>query len=599
LYFRIRGASLEFPYNVIMRVFFIFAVSAGLLIYSTGLTAPLHLDDPNVLTIAERVGWSTRALGYASFWLNRQILLFIGSVLPWREAFYYRLGNVFIHAIAATALFWLAREITQRWLTAALAGALFLVHPIQTQAVTYISQRFESQAAMFMFLSAAAYARFRRTNTKLWIPAVVVFAIAAALTKETAVVLPLWLLFIEFVFFEGTQLRRLVVYMAGLGLLLVVPALRAFQGSGQVTLGWIRWDQYFLTQGPILTKYFELATWPRRQFLFYDFQPVSSITATVVLEWLLVIGVAAAGVYLLTRQRLIGFGVISFFILLLPVILLPLPDLIVEHRLYGAFAGVAIAVAGSVQVINRKWAVAGVAILAVALAVRTARRNSEWQDQLTFLEMHHAAFPRDPQILTRLASYYFMSGYVNKSLELNLEARRYEDRFNTYYSQQGHVLTAINLSSVYLAKSDFQNAEIEARRAIAAKPNEGYAWRALGYVQMQERKFPDAVESFKRYSELRPGGDAWQALQVAATRAGDAATAKLAAEKLNAESEKASAVAVSAGVQERHKSLAIFGLTLAVLGAIAWAVYTVWTTVSGLINHKYTKTQRNAPNTVH
>ena len=241
--------------------------------------------------------------------------------------------------------------------------------------------------------------------------------------------------------------------------------------------------------------------------------------------------------------------------------------------------------------INRKWALVAVAILVVALGVKTARRNSEWQDQLTFLEMHHAAFPRDPQILTRLASYYFMSGYVNKSLELNLEARRYEDRFNTYYSQQGHVLTAINLSSAYLAKGDFQNAEIEARRAIAAKPKEGYAWRALGYVQMQERKFPEAVDSFKKYSELLPNGEAWQALELAATRAGDAATAKLAAEKLNAESEKASAVAASPGIPERYKSFAIFGLTLGVLGALAWAVYTVWAAIAGLANHKGTRTQ--------
>src|SRR4029077_15696066 len=107
---------------------------------------------------------------------------------------------------------------------------------------------------------------------------------------------------------------------------------------------------------------------------------------------------AAFGLFLLRRQRLIGFGVISFFILLLPVMLLPLPDLIVEHRLYGAFAGVAIAAAGCVPVINRKWALAAVSILVVALGVKTARRNSEWQDQLTFLEMHHASFPRDPQI---------------------------------------------------------------------------------------------------------------------------------------------------------------------------------------------------------
>jgi hypothetical protein len=238
-----------------MRLFFVFAVGVGLLVYSTGLWATYHLDDSNVVRIAgDASGWSDRSLGFASFWLNRQILLFVGSILPWREPFYFRVGNVFIHALAATALFWFMREITQRPMLAAAAGALFLVHPIQTQAVTYITQRFESQAAMFMLFSAAAYARFRRTGAKGWTAAVVLFALAAGLTKETAVVLPLWLLCIELVFFEGGRFRLRALYMVILGLLLAFPALRTFQGSGQNTLGWKAWDQYQLTQGPNLTK---------------------------------------------------------------------------------------------------------------------------------------------------------------------------------------------------------------------------------------------------------------------------------------------------------------------------------------------------------
>src|SRR5207302_4493412 len=99
-----------------------------------------------------------------------------------------------------------------------------LVHPVQTQAVTYISQRFESQAAMFMLFSGAAYARFRRTSSKGWVIATVLFGLAAGLTKETAVVLPLWLLLIEAVFFEPARLRKWAVYMAGLGVLTVVPS---------------------------------------------------------------------------------------------------------------------------------------------------------------------------------------------------------------------------------------------------------------------------------------------------------------------------------------------------------------------------------------
>src|SRR5438067_13837890 len=99
-----------------MRVFFVFAITAGLLIYSTGLTAPLHLDDPNVLRIAETAGWGTRTLGYASFWLNRQILPFVASVMPGREAVSYRLGYGSFLALGSTGLFWHVRGIPHRWL---------------------------------------------------------------------------------------------------------------------------------------------------------------------------------------------------------------------------------------------------------------------------------------------------------------------------------------------------------------------------------------------------------------------------------------------------------------------------------------------------
>src|SRR3954465_4756006 len=115
-----------------MKVFFIFAVLAAILLYSSGLWAPFYLDDPNVLNLAQDFGWQTRPLGFASFWLNQQVVLIIGPVLPWHDPFYYRLGNVFIHALAATSLFWFVMELTGQWLVASIAATLFLVHPIQT-----------------------------------------------------------------------------------------------------------------------------------------------------------------------------------------------------------------------------------------------------------------------------------------------------------------------------------------------------------------------------------------------------------------------------------------------------------------------------------
>jgi protein O-mannosyl-transferase len=574
-----------------------------------------------VLTGASNTGsWMpghVRALGYFSFWLNRQIFLIIGTVLPWNEPFYYRFLNILIHAIAATALYWLILELTERWELAAAGGALFLVHPIQTQAITYISQRFESLAAMFMFLSAAAYVRFRRTKVKWWAAGTALFGLAAALTKETAVTLPLWICLIEVVFFEGAaRLRKYAVYLVGLGIILLIPGVKAFAGDTNNLFGWIPWYQYFFTQGPILTKYFELATWPRRQFLFYDFPLVSAFSWVVAVQWLFVLAVVGLGFYLLKRTRsasatarsletrsasatarsletrsasatarslerrlLIGFGILSFFLLLLPVVLLPLPDLVNEHRLYPAFAGVAIAAAGCISAMNRKWAFAAIGLLVVVFGVKTSMRNSDWNDQIKFLELHRAAFPKDPQILTRLASYYYTSGYVNKSIELNLEARRYENRFNTYYSQQGHVLTAVNLSAAYLAKNNLQAAEVEARRAIAAQPDEPFAWRALGLVQLQKHEFNKAAESLRKYADLSSSPEAWQMLQAAASQSGDLETAKLAAGKLEILEKAASGQEKVIEIPKQYKSLAIFGMTLVLLIAAAWGVWTLWSAV--------------------
>ena len=266
-------------------MFLIFAVFTAFLLYGVALEAPLQLDDGGVLDIARAGTVSTRPLGFASFWVSEQAHGLLSAIFPWKEVFYVRFGNILIHALAATALFWLLLELTGETTIAAIAGTLFLVHPIQTQAVTYLSQRFESQAAMFMIASAAAYVRFRKRAARGWLAIAILCAAGALLTKETAVVLPLWLILIECVFFNPRELisRRLVL-IAPLAIGLFIPAWRAFRSSGGATLTWIPWSQYLITQGPVLSKYLQLSTWPREQFLFYDFQPVESLSWPLTLE---------------------------------------------------------------------------------------------------------------------------------------------------------------------------------------------------------------------------------------------------------------------------------------------------------------------------
>ena len=376
------------------RLFFIFALPTALLLYGIAAEAPIQLDDGPVLNTARTIHEGTRWLGFTSFWFTHKAFTLFGNIFPWRPEAYHRFGNILIHALAATALFWLVKELSDNTLIASVAGALFLVHPVQTQAVTYISQRFESMAAMWMIVSAAAYARFRKSGRASWIVLVVVAGTAAVLSKETAGILPVWLLLIELCFFRGSIFRTRVKYVAPLALLFLIPAWSIFRSAaGAHTVTWIPWDWYFASQGPVLTKYLQLSLWPGQQFLYYAFPPVEAFTVSVITQWVLILAVIAAGIVLLKRDRLIGFGILSFFVLLLPVTLIPLPDMIFEHRMYPAFAGIAIAVAALCRA-ERRVLLAGVAAILVVLSWRTIVRNSQWNDEISFMELHRARFPQ-------------------------------------------------------------------------------------------------------------------------------------------------------------------------------------------------------------
>src|SRR5439155_21418019 len=97
-------------------------------------------------------------------------------------------------------------------------------------------------------------------------------------------------------------------------------------------------------------------------------------------------------------------------------------------------------------------------------------------------------------------------------------------------------------------------------------------------------RVPEAVASFRKYADRSPDIDAWEAVQIAAVRAGDSEAAKQAAEKVKVEEGKTSAEQGRfAGIPKKSKVYAIFALTLTSLAAVAWAIWTVWSAVRALL----------------
>ncbi|MFM9196302.1 MAG: tetratricopeptide repeat protein [Planctomycetia bacterium] len=145
-----------------------------------------------------------RPLPYLSFATDRAV---------WGPApFGYHVTNLLVHVVAALALFDFTRltllspRLRDRYRSQAVALALVIaglwaVHPLQTQAVTYVYQRIESLAGMFCLLALAAFARALAAGwSRTWLGASVAAAAAAMACKENAVVLPVLILCYDWLF---------------------------------------------------------------------------------------------------------------------------------------------------------------------------------------------------------------------------------------------------------------------------------------------------------------------------------------------------------------------------------------------------------------
>lgn len=135
---------------------------------------------------------------HASLWVPLTTCSFMLDVSLWGlDARWFHLENVAWHAAATVLLFLALRRLTGRLWPSALVAALFALHPINVESVTWITERKNVLCAFFTMLSLLAWARFAQKGAAAaWVGSLVAF-IAALLAKPMAVPLPAALLLLD------------------------------------------------------------------------------------------------------------------------------------------------------------------------------------------------------------------------------------------------------------------------------------------------------------------------------------------------------------------------------------------------------------------
>lgn len=353
---------------------------AAVLAYLNALGNPPVYDD--LLRLGRSADlFSPRPLTELSYLLDR-LLFRDGVVGP-------HLVSVLLHALASAlvcALAWSLVAGPHRSLASLAAGLCFALHPIQTEAVGYVSARADVLSGAASLGATLDWLRWRKTGARVAVTSAAILLIIGLLAKETAAALPLVWLIGELALgdrdvtvLQGPRLRltlALVILMMAAGAARIVLNV-AREGGGLPGLG------HALAQAEVAWRYVGLFLLPRGQTLYHGAPLV--VAATSWRAWLALCGLMAIVSMALVaalRRRPVGFALVWFVLFLLPSAALPLKDAMAEHRVYLASAGLTLVVALAVAHVPRRVATVFVSVLAVLLAGATMMRNRAWSSPI-------------------------------------------------------------------------------------------------------------------------------------------------------------------------------------------------------------------------
>ena len=422
-------------------------------------------------------------------------------------------------------------SLSSRWIAFA-AALLFICHPVQTQAVTYIVQRFASLSALFYLLTLACYILWRLApqQTKgrgAWYIAAILSALLAMKTKENAFTIPLMLLLIETVLL-GPIKRKTWAGLIPFFLMLVIipyshPEVLLDGGSGlEGSAQEIGRFNYFITQFRVLMTYIRLLILPINQNLDYDYPIYTSLFEfPVFLSLLFLLSLIGLAIYLILRSRLhgessqpsssgsdeyelklIGFGILWFFLTLsVESSVIPLEDLLFEHRLYLPSFGFFL----SFLLVTRRvfdrlrfpplslFVFLGLIIFTFSIA--TFKRNRVWKDEVRLWTDVVEKSPDKVRARYNLAEALQTAKRFDASVNEYLMTVKIDPQYaKAYY----------NLAAVYLKLNRPTDAIDAYERAAMLRPKAPEVHNNLANVFSSQGRFSEAIFSYKKALRLRP-----------------------------------------------------------------------------------------------
>jgi tetratricopeptide (TPR) repeat protein len=538
-----------------MPVRILFLVLAACVVYSNSLQGPLVLDDwvtivdnpqirelwrPDVLMPERELPVAGRPIANVTFAINHAIG---GTAVRG-----YHVTNLLLHVLCGIAVFALLRRFCALPALAARFGSdraelafavalLWLLHPLNSEVVNYLTQRTESLMALFYLLTLYASLRALESHRWRWKAAAIAACAAGMACKESMVVAPVMVMLIDrFFVFDSWKAawrarRGLYVGLAAtwglLGaLLLTGPRIRSAGFNAGVTV----WT-YLLNQTVMITRYLWLTIWPRPLVVNYG-RPQPLAPESVLPEALFVLGLLALIAVCLRYRPKAAFLGVWFFLTLAPTSsLVPIATEVgAERRMYLPILALIVLAVVTLRITVRAVTLrrGAIAVLAVLLGTATFARNREYAHPLELAELTLARWPTGiahhmvgQQLLAagrraegvahlREAIKNAARAHYTLGAELYREGRLDEAiaELQTFVRLRPLLLEVpdaqVMLARAYALQQRWEEAAVQAREAIAKAPGNADARGVLAEILFRQEKIEEATAAYTDYLRMRP-----------------------------------------------------------------------------------------------
>lgn len=511
--------------NLAERTAVLILVMIGLAVYANGLSGAFVLDDLSFVNEAVLGGtsWNWLVAETESPIKGRPLVgltFVLNYALGGEDVAGYHLVNIAVHLACAVVLFGVIRQTLIRFPQTAVPGLsstgfafactlLWMIHPLQTECVNYLSQRTESIASFFILVAlyCAIRASDAPSNTR-WIVRAAVASWAAAFCKEIAGVGPILIVLLD-LSLGGERVgqvlrRRWQLYAAVFSSWLPVAALMCLlpRTSTVGTTAEVTVWQYASNQFVMIVEYLKLSVWPSTLLIDYG-RPWQASWLEVLPAAVAVLSLLALVLAVYRRRPEVGFLGLAVFLLLAPTSsIIPVnTEVGAERRMYLPLAAVSIlAVAALCRAIDHccnwiarsqlstRYGVLGtgrsslishrsalmtlLTLIAIPLAIRTFIRNDDYRSPVRIWTQAVHARPANHRAWGNLALAWQEFDRPTANQVFKEIIRRWPD----------DTIAHFEVASQHRANGNFREAIHCYRRTVELEPSHAEARRRLVWL---------------------------------------------------------------------------------------------------------------------